>query len=71
MSNQKVQLPAYANNPVYKFIDETVTSLIVTIFDAINPRGHCIDRRTSQTNYAKATRRRSIQGFRPRFLRLL
>lgn len=39
MSNQKVQLPAYANNPVYKFIDETVTSLIVTIFDAINPKG--------------------------------
>ena len=39
MSNQKVQLPAYANNPVYKFIDDTVTSLIVTIFDAINPKG--------------------------------
>ena len=39
MSNQKVQLPAYANNPIYKFIDDAITSLIVTIFDAINPKG--------------------------------
>ena len=39
MSNQKVQLPAYADNPIYKFIDDIVTSFIVTIFDTINPRG--------------------------------
>ena len=35
MSNQKIQLPAYANNPIYKVIDDAVTTMIVTIFDAI------------------------------------
>ena len=39
MSNQKIQLPAYANNPIYKVIDDAVTTMIVTIFDAINPKG--------------------------------
>lgn len=39
MSSQTVQLPAYANNPIYKMIDDVVTSVIVTIFDAINPKG--------------------------------
>jgi len=39
MSNPTVKLPAYANNPIYKMIDDFVTSIIVLIFDSINPKG--------------------------------
>ena len=68
MSSQKVQLPAYANNPIYKFIDEIVTSFIVTIFDAINPRGIVLSEEQVKQIMQKQQEGGAYKGFVQDFL---
>lgn len=68
MSSQKVQLPAYANNPIYKFIDEIVTSFIVTIFDAINPRGIVLSEEQVKQIMQKQQEGGTYKGFVQDFL---
>ena len=68
MSSQKVQLPAYANNPIYKFIDEIVTSFIVTIFDAINHRGIVLSEEQVKQIMQKQQEGGAYKGFVQDFL---
>lgn len=37
--NTVVKLPQYAENPIYNTIDSAVTSMMVSIYDAVNPQG--------------------------------
>ena len=37
--NTVVKVPQYAENPIYNTIDSAVTSMMVSIYDAINPQG--------------------------------
>jgi hypothetical protein len=68
MSSSKVKLPAYADNPIYKMIDDAVTSVIVIIFDAINPRGIVLTEEEIKKIMAKQQEGGAYKGFVQDFL---
>lgn len=68
MASTKIQLPAYADNPIYKFIDDAVTSVIVIIFDAINPRGIVLSEEQIKEIMAKQQEGGAYKGFVQDFL---